>query len=76
MHAPQSGFRVPGWAVAAATAITTLIGSGIFLGIKLEAQSSQNVSTNYRLCRIEKALGIDPWILCELPVSQPGGQRP
>jgi hypothetical protein len=63
----QNGFRVPSWAVAALTAMTTLIGIGILLGSKLEAQAQQNDNVNYRLCRIERALQVDPWISCPAP---------
>jgi hypothetical protein len=67
----QTGFRVPSWVIptlsAAATAVATLIAIGIAMGSKLEAQAQQNDNVNYRLCRIERALKVDPWISCPSP---------
>lgn len=63
----QNGFRVPGWAVAALTTMVTLIGIGIALGTKLEAQAQRNLTVDYRLCRIERALQVDPWASCPTP---------
>ncbi len=57
---------VPRWAVVAALAASALLSLGISLGVKAEAQSSFNVTVDYRLCRIEKALNISPWQSCYL----------
>jgi hypothetical protein len=62
-----NGIQVPGWAVAAIMVAASLIGVGVGLGAKLEAQAQRDVNVNYRLCRIERALGVEPWQGCPTP---------
>lgn len=71
-----NGVRIPGWAITAVTLAATLIWTGIWTGLKVEAQTHRNVTVDYRLCRIEKALGVDPWFSCVLPPERRSNQLP
>lgn len=74
MATEREGIHIPGWAVAAITMVVALISTGVWAGLKAEAQSNQNVTVDYRLCRIERALNIDPWVTCARPTMPSGGQ--
>jgi len=62
-----NGIRVPGWAVAAVLAAAGLIGVGVGVGRSAEAQDQRDKTVDYRLCRIERALGIEVWQSCVNP---------
>jgi hypothetical protein len=75
LAADSGGIRVPRWFVAAASAAITLIGAGIVYGRASAARDAHDQIVDYRLCRIEHALSIEPWQGCppEPPQMRGGG---
>jgi hypothetical protein len=71
-----NGIRIPGWAVGALSAAATLMLMGWAVGQKFANDARDRDIVNYRLCRIEKALGIDPWNSCEPPTYYRPSRNP
>lgn len=70
---PAGGIRVPRWAVVAITVAVTLIGSGVAYGRAAAQRDNHDQLVDYRLCRIEHALNIEPWSGCPEPQQIRGG---
>jgi hypothetical protein len=66
-----NGIRVPGWLVAALTATVMLLIFGARVGAQIAQNDDrisqlerQNITLDFRLCRIEIALRISPYQSC------------
>ena len=78
----QSGIRVPAWAIGAILAGAAVFGLGVGYGAAQSDNASrigrveeQNRGLDFRLCRIERALGISPYQSCYPVVSDPEPAR-
>jgi hypothetical protein len=67
----QAGIRVPAWAIGALLATAAIFGVGLRLGAQVTDNDSRfkrleerASSLDFRLCRIERALGISPYQSC------------
>ena len=61
--------HVPGWAVVAVTVAVALLSAGYAAGQKERDTDAQFEVINYRLCRIERAVNVEPWMRC--PTTPP-----
>lgn len=52
-----NGVRIPGWVWPAAFSVVALVGFGYNIGSRMGAIDT-------RLCRIERAVHIEPWVNC------------
>lgn len=59
-----NGLRVPGWAVTAVVAIAAILTTGIAVGQKIKGTDTAFEIISVRLCRIEKAVNLQPWPGC------------
>lgn len=64
MNGNGNGLRVPGWAVTAVVAIAAILTTGIAVGQKIKANESAFEIISVRLCRIERAVNLQPWPGC------------
>lgn len=64
MNVPGLGIQCPPWLVATVTAAASLIGAGIFVGTNLNQATRERQEINFRLCRMERVMHIEPWISC------------
>ena len=58
---------VPGWAVVAAITVIGLLSAGYAAGQKAKDTEDQFTVINYRLCRIEHAVNVEPYMTCSQP---------
>ena len=66
-----SGLRVPGWAVTAAAVAIVVLTMGIKIGISYNDMQRSLETVEVRLCRIERAVNVSPWLGC--PTGPPTG---
>lgn len=67
----NGGIRVPQWLVTAVIIAVALLSAGYAAGQKLTAKASQMETIELRLCRIERALQLEPWPGCPaVPVNR------
>ena len=58
---------VPGWAVVAAITVIGLLSAGYAAGQKGRVIEDTFTVINYRLCRIEHAVNVEPYMTCTQP---------
>ena len=56
--------HVPGWAIAAAVLVVTLVATGFKVGAEYTDHQKSLENVELRLCRIEAAVQLEPWPGC------------
>ncbi len=60
----MNGIRVPRWLITALAVGVAVLSAGYAVGEKVAANTARMNTIELRLCRIERALKIEPWPRC------------
>lgn len=64
MNMHTNGVRVPAWAITAIAVGAVVWGAGYAFGQKSKDNDAAFEIISTRLCRIERAVNIEPWATC------------